>query len=123
MTLKQCYELLEGDYEGVLGRMRKETLVEKFVLKFLNDPSFEMLHQGIEAGDRQMAFRAAHTIKGVAQNLGFTKLCEVSSLLTEELRQDWSERATVLIEQVETVYEKTTAAILAYKEESVYEES
>ena len=97
MTLKQCYELLEGDYEDVLGRMRKEALVEKFVLKFLNDSSFE--------------------------NLGFTKLCEVSNLLTEELRQDWGESVAVLVRQVEAVYERTTAAILAYKEECAYEKS
>ena len=72
MTLRQCYALLDGDYEGVLGRMRKESLVEKFVLKFLNDPSMDALRQGIAAKDRETAFRAAHTIKGVAQNLGFT---------------------------------------------------
>ena len=123
MTLKQCYELLEGDYEDVLGRMRKEALVEKFVLKFLNDSSFETLRQGIATRDRETAFRAAHTIKGVAQNLGCTKLCEVSNLLTEELRQDWGESVAVLVRQVEAVYERTTAAILAYKEECAYEKS
>ena len=36
MTLKECYEALEGDYEGVVARLRSEKMVQKFVLKFLN---------------------------------------------------------------------------------------
>lgn len=122
MTLKQCYGLLEGDYEEVVGRMRKEALVEKFVLKFLNDASYEMLQQGIAAGDWETAFRAAHTIKGVAQNLGFTRLCEASSRLTEELRQGWGENTEALLQQVEVAYQSTTAAIRTYEEECCHEQ-
>ena len=35
---------------------------------------------------REAAFRAAHTLKGVAQNLGFQKLYLSSAALTEALR-------------------------------------
>lgn len=116
MTLQQCYTLLGGDYEGVLGRMRKESLVEKFALKFLSDPSMEALRKGVAAKDREAAFRAAHTIKGVAQNLGFTRLYEASSRLADVLRQNWSKEALALTQQVEAAYQKTVAAILAYQE-------
>ena len=38
MTTKECYDMIGGDYEGVLGRMmRKESLVVKFAKKFLED--------------------------------------------------------------------------------------
>ena len=37
MTLKECYTALEGDYEEVIARLRSEKMVQKFVLKFLND--------------------------------------------------------------------------------------
>lgn len=116
MTLQQCYALLGGDYEGVLGRMRKESLVEKFVLKFLNDPSMEALRQGVAAKEQETAFRAAHTIKGVAQNLGFTWLYEASSRLADVLRHSWNEEALALTQQVEAAYQKTVDAILAYRE-------
>lgn len=118
MTLKQCYDIFAGDYEGVLGRMYKETLVEKFVLKFLDDPSFQILQQGLAAHDRETAFRAAHTIKGVAQNLGFTGLYEYANCLTELLRQDKCEEKeiTSLMTQLETEYRNTVNAILAYRE-------
>ena len=39
MTLQECYAALEGDYQGVLGRLTSERMVQKFVLKFLNDGS------------------------------------------------------------------------------------
>ena len=86
MTLRECYAQLEGDYEGTLGRLCSEKLVEKFALKFLADDSYELLEESLEAGNYSEAFRAAHTLKGVSLNLGFTKLNRVSDELTEALR-------------------------------------
>ena len=37
-------------------------------------------------GDLREAFRHAHTLKGVAQNLSLTSLAEAASVLTEALR-------------------------------------
>ena len=115
MTLRQCYALLDGDYEGVLGRMRKESLVEKFVLKFLNDPSMDALRQGIAAKDRETAFRAAHTIKGVCMNLAITKLFESSNKLTETLRgrSEYGEDIEPLLAQVKEDYALTLDCIRA----------
>ena len=36
--------------------------------------------------DWEAAFRGAHTLKGVAQNLGFERLYQVSAVLTEAMR-------------------------------------
>ncbi len=30
MTLRECYEVMHGDYEGVTGRLVSESLVRKF---------------------------------------------------------------------------------------------
>ena len=88
MTLRECYEMMCGDYEGVTGRLVSESLVRKFALKFLNDPSFGQLQAAIESGDGAEAFRASHTLKGICLNLGFTALFDASSDLTEKLRGD-----------------------------------
>ena len=74
MTLQECYAALEGDYAGVTSRLPTERMVQKFVLKFLNDGSYDLLLRSMETEDYAEAFRAAHTIKGVCQNLDFTKL-------------------------------------------------
>lgn len=111
MNLETCYTALGGNYEGVLGRLRSERLVLKFVLKFLNDGSYELLCRAMEEQNHEEAFRAAHTLKGVSQNLDFTKLYESSSRLTESLRNGWGEGADTYMEQVKADYQRTVAAI------------
>ena len=58
MTLKECYAALGGDYDEAMGRLRSEKLVQKFVLKFLNDGSYRLLCDSLASGDRDEAFRA-----------------------------------------------------------------
>lgn len=116
MTLQECYAAIGGDYEGVLSRLRKESFIQKLVLKFLDDGSYELLKKSIEQGDYDEAFRAAHTIKGVCQNLSFGPLTDSSSKLTEALRSGWSPEAESFMEEVEEDYQKTVAAIRALQE-------
>jgi len=118
MTLQECFTALGGDYEEVKRRLRSERLVEKFTLKFLADPSYGALTAAMDAQNYEEAFRAAHTIKGVAQNLSFTSLYQSSSALSEALRYGFSPSAVDLAKQVAEDYEKTIAAIRAYQEEN-----
>lgn len=111
MTLKECYEAMEGDYEGTMGRMPSERLIQKYVLKFPADPSFESLKRAMEEKNAEEAFRAAHTIKGICANLGLSKLLASSSSLTELLRGGWSGEAEAQFSQVEADYRQTVEAI------------
>ena len=111
MDLKECYAALGGDYEGVVTRLGGERLVQRFVCRFLADGSYDLLCRSLEAKDYSEAFRASHTIKGVCQNLSFTKLYKSSHQLTEALRNGWSEEAGGLVEQVKADYEQTAGAI------------
>ena len=117
MTLQECYAALEGDYKDVLGRLGSERFVQKFVLKFLNDTSFEVLCKAMEAGVQEEAFRAAHTIKGMCQNLSFTKLESSDSRMTEALRSGDMAGAKELLPEVRADYERTVQAIRAYQAE------
>ena len=116
MTLQECYAALEGDYQGVLGRLTSERMVQKFVLKFLNDGSYDLLLRSMAEENWQEAFRAAHTIKGMCQNLDFTRLYRSSSQLSEALRNGFTPEAPALAEQVKEDYARTTAAIRAFQE-------
>ena len=116
MTLEECYIAIDGDYADVLGRLRSERLVQKFVLKFLSDDSCDTLRRALEAQNYQEAFRAAHTLKGVCQNLSITRLGKSSGLLTEALRNGWTPEAAPLAEQVYADYQQAVEAIRAYQE-------
>lgn len=112
MNLKECYQALGGDYDGVLGRLRTERMITKFVLKFLDDKSCETLMDAIARKDAEEAFRAAHTIKGICQNLSFDRLYSPSSELAECLRDGaWKDEAAALAEEVRAAYDVTAAAI------------
>ena len=117
MTIQECYAALEGSYEEVLGRLYSEALVKKFVGKFLADQSFQLLESTLKAGDYEEAFRAAHTLKGVTQNLSFTKLYQSSNEITEALRTKDYDLAGQLPPQVEADYAQTAAAIRAFQGE------
>ena len=116
MTLQECYAAMEGDYKGVLGRLGSERMVQKFALKFLNDPSYDNLVKAMAEENYEEAFRAAHTIKGVCQNLDFTKLFHSSSELSEALRNGFTPEAPALVERVTADYRQTTDAIRAFQE-------
>lgn len=115
MTLQECYAALGGNYDEVLGRLRSENLVKKFVLKFLDDPSYDLLCRSMEGQDYGEAFRAAHTLKGVCQNLSFTRLYSSSAPLCEALREGFHPEAPALFEQTKADYEATVAAIRTYQ--------
>lgn len=115
MTLKECYAAMGGNYDEVMGRLRSERLVQKFVLKFLDDGSFDLLCRSMEGADYEEAFRAAHTLKGVSQNLSFTKLYRSSHEITEALRDKSYDKAAQLFAKVEADYLQTVAAIQAFQ--------
>ena len=107
MTLRECYARLNGDFDGTLGRLCSERLVEKFALKFLADDSFSLLEEAIAAGNYYDAFRAAHTLKGVSINLGFTELYKVSDEMTEALRDGKEPENDELLQRVKDEYQRT----------------
>ena len=88
MNLKEFYSVTGGDYDGVMARLITEERVKKFVRKFSGDRSFDDLMTALEKGDVKAAFLAAHTLKGVSQNLGFDSLYRKSSAITEILRAE-----------------------------------
>ena len=111
MTIKECYEQLGQNYEEVLDRLGSEVILKKFVIKFLDDPSFQMLEDGLKEKNADQAFRAAHTIKGICLNLGFDNLYPSSKDLTELLRAGSMDGYEDLFVEVEKEYNRTCEAL------------
>ena len=118
MELKEVYEKIGGDYDDVVRRLMGEKLVRKFLLKFLDDKSYADLERTLSEGDYKEAFRAAHTLKGVCQNLSLDRLYEVSRDLTELLRDRTGEQPGIpeAMEKVTEVYEETIEGIKKLQE-------
>lgn len=118
MDLKTCYQQMRGDYEAVMGRLRQEDRVRRFLLLFPKDENYQLLGEGLERKDWEQAFRAAHSLKGVALNLGLSELAQSSSELTELLRAGApTEDPGPLYQRVREDYERTVGAIGTLAEE------
>lgn len=113
MTVKECYEVMKGDYDDVISRLRTDERVKKFLLKVLDDASYATLCSALERQDIEEAFRAAHTLKGVCKNLSLTNLAYSASNLTEALRgrQEYGDDIDPLFKKVKKDYSLTMACI------------
>ena len=111
MTLQECYEKMGGDYAEVIARLTKEERILKYVVKFLEDPTYQMLCEVKENGDDKAVFLYIHTLKGVSQNLGFGKLYEACYEMTEAVRGGVKLQDEALFEAVRDAYFETMDAI------------
>ena len=107
MTIQQCYQEINGDYEGVYRRIPSEALIRKFALKFPEDKSMEQLTEVLRGGDAEGAFGAAHTLKGLCLTLGFSAMtapaCELTELLRGRILNGYEATYAHLLQE----YEKT----------------
>ncbi len=116
MTLERFYQEIGGNYQSIMERLRNEERIEKFIRLFLQDQSYQTLIQAMEQGNTEEAFRAVHTLKGVCMNLSFDALYEISSSMTEYLRENDTIHAAEAFMELETCYEKHVQAIQLYVE-------
>lgn len=110
---------MNGDYAGIISRLRDDRLVSMLICKFLDSVEYGDCGKAIAERDWKTAFMAAHTLKGVALNLSFTDLAKATSDLTELLRpqtvNDPSE-AEALYAVVTEKYNATISAIKEFKD-------
>lgn len=105
MTVQEFYVEVEGNYDEIMKRLRTDERVMKFVGMFAKDESYNTLVRTMQEGNIDEAFRAAHTMKGVCQNMAFTKLFQSSHAITEALRGKDMEQANKLLDQVTQDYQ------------------
>lgn len=115
MNLKECYEKFSCDFDGVMGRLRREQLVEKFLYKFLDDKSYELYGNAMSKKDYAQALRAVHTLKGVCQNLSSNRLYESSNQITTALKVNDYSKAIELSPQLSEDYYQIVHATEEYK--------
>ncbi len=114
MTIKSLYEAVGGDYQDVVKRLISEEFAAQLALGFLDDDGFSSLEKAMKNRNAEDAFRAAHTLKGVALNLGFKNLGESASELTEVLRKRTFDGADEPFEKVRADYAVVISALRSY---------
>ena len=108
--VKKIYNLTKGRKEKYDRRILQSNRRRLFKF-FLMDESYNQLKTAIEANDCESAFRGAHTLKGVCQNMAFENLSKIVEQITEELRAKEFEKALATFPNVAEEYQKVIDGI------------
>lgn len=107
MDINGVFEILEGDASTVLARFAgNEGLWKRFAKKFSEDETFQKLIAGIEMNDNNGIEMYAHTLKGVAANLGFEKLSNDAAAIVNAVRNEKFETIPELFDELNSEYNK-----------------
>lgn len=88
-----------------------EELMFRLLRAFPDDPNYADLVTGLALGDRDLAFRSCHTLKGVAGNLSMERFYPLICKQTEFLRHGHLGEAMAMMPEVDAQYAALCAAI------------
>ena len=111
--IRAAYESIGADFDDAARRFGSPALVERFAGMFLQDKSFPELEEALAAHNARAAFRAAHTLKGVALNLSLSNLAAPAVEVTEALRPCILEGVDIepLMVPLRKAYNETVASL------------
>ena len=121
MTVQELYQQIDGDYDAAKKIMMMDQMIGRFIVKLADDRTYEKLEAAGAAMDPAALFETAHTLKGVAANLGLTKLSAMASGITEEFRPGKErtmsdEQVKEKLEEIRALYGKTMDGIRAFSQ-------
>ena len=88
MTVQELYSGIGANYDAAKSILMMDKMISKFIIKFLDDKSYERLTSSWAARDLTGTFEGAHAMKGVCANLGLSSLSAAASELAEEFRPE-----------------------------------
>lgn len=104
MVLNEAMKELKMDSETVLRRFGgNSALLHKFMKKFIDDRTFGMLAAAVENRQSAEIEIQAHTLKGIAMNLGFDILGAKSTEIVACMRENDDESSR--LEKVGPLFE------------------
>ena len=107
MDLKEAMQYMNIDVDNVLSRFSGNShLMERFVKKFPQDNTFTALQMAYKNKDYNQIEREAHTLKGIAANLGFDRLFQLSAEIVSDLRADNRENIDRLMNALREEYDR-----------------
>ena len=111
MTVFDGYIALGGDVTSDIYQSLSEKMLFKFLKKLTEDEQMQSLELAIGAKDRDAAYAAAHTLKGVALNLSLSRLSNPLCGLTDALRAGFPQNAEELFQEVKTEFDYAVKVI------------
>lgn len=112
MNLNQLAHALQIDLSSALSRFAgNKALYVKFLKKFIDDPTFSKLAAAISENNLAETERSAHTLKGVAANLGLAPLSQHCGALVQAVRDEQPSSIPSLFALCQQEYETIKQAL------------
>jgi HPt (histidine-containing phosphotransfer) domain-containing protein len=120
MTIQELYGEIGGNYDHAVQIMKKDKMINKYLLKLTDSGLYEGCKAAVESMDPTNIFEAAHAMKGVCANLGLDSLAEAVGELTEEFRPGSARKLSddevrAMWDKVDGIYSVTAEGINNYK--------
>ena len=118
--IKRQFAQVGVDPEDAINRfLGKEELYQKFLKKYPDDTEIDTIRQGFKNKDAFEVFRAGHTLKGIAANLGLEGIQNRASEITEYTRgksfdQVDASELGIMITELESYYKEVCKVIEMY---------
>lgn len=106
--------LLEAgiDLDSALERfMGNEAMLERYLVRFLEDKSYAALLQAAESGDRENARTSVHTLKSVCGSIGCAEMHALSIEQEKLMRADQWDEAFAMMPRIADAYARICSAI------------
>lgn len=110
--IAELVDVAKLNKEETLDRfMDNEALYMKFLVKFLEDATYNNLVASIKADDHGQSQRCAHTLKGLASNLGLNELSGIASEMTDRFKLNDVKGAREFMDALDKQY-KTVCEVI-----------
>lgn len=107
MELVEFYREIGVDSNVVISRLGlTEKHLKKYLRKFRVNQEYDKLSKAVEEKDYYNVEWAAHTLKGVASNLGLNILLEDFQSMVDSVRAEKTENIPELYQRVSADYER-----------------
>lgn len=120
MTLEELYQMIDADYQQAIRVLRMDKLLDKHIRKLISGGVIDSLLEVEDNMDPKELFERSHAVKGIAANLGLTKIAELASVISEEFRPGNPRRMSdeevhATFDSIRALYAKTVEGIRLYE--------
>ncbi len=98
--------------------MKNDGMFKKFLFRFPGEKGFSELFELLEKDNAEAAFRAAHTMKGLAANLSLKSISAILVPMTEVLRGG-EMPPKEQVEELKKAYDEMLLVIAKIQEENI----
>lgn len=110
--LRQQLKNVGVEYEALVERfMNMDKMAEKFLVKFLSDPTMEEYERAVKNNDAEAIFKATHTLKGLCGNLCVKCMLDIIVPAVEVYRTGNTDNAEETYARIKSEYDKVCEVI------------